>query len=48
MHHGFAFAGENAHRATEVVSVKELVATLLAEYDEAQGRDRRHEGRNQS
>jgi nitronate monooxygenase len=35
MQHGFAFAGENAHRATEVVSVKELVATLLAEYDAA-------------
>lgn len=32
MHHGFAFAGQNAHRATEIVSVKELVATLLDEY----------------
>jgi len=32
MGHGFAFAGANAHRATEIVSVKALVATLLAEY----------------
>lgn len=32
MRHGFAFAGENAHRATEIVSVNELVATLLNEY----------------
>jgi nitronate monooxygenase len=35
MGHGFAFAGENAHRATGIVSVKELVATLLNEYDAA-------------
>jgi len=39
MRHGFAFAGENAHRATEIVSVKDLVATLLDEYDAAQGQD---------
>lgn len=32
MRHGFAFAGENAHRATEILSVKGLVATLLDEY----------------
>jgi nitronate monooxygenase len=32
MRHGFAFAGENAHRATEILSVKDLVATLLGEY----------------
>jgi nitronate monooxygenase len=32
MHHGFAFAGANAHRATDIVSVKDLVATLLDEY----------------
>jgi hypothetical protein len=32
MDHGFAFAGANAHRATEIVSVKALVASLLAEY----------------
>ena len=37
MHHGFAFAGENAHRATEIVSVKDLVATLLDEYRAAAG-----------
>jgi nitronate monooxygenase len=35
MAHGFAFAGENAYRATEIVSVPELVATLLAEYHAA-------------
>jgi len=32
MDHGFAFAGENAHRATTIVSVKELIDTLLDEY----------------
>jgi len=32
MAHGFAFAGDNAHRATVIVSVQELVDTLLAEY----------------
>jgi nitronate monooxygenase len=31
---GFAFAGENAYRATEIVSVKELIGTLLEEYAE--------------
>jgi nitronate monooxygenase len=35
MAHGFAFAGDNAHRATQIVSVSELVATLLAEYHAA-------------
>jgi nitronate monooxygenase len=35
MGHGFAFAGDNAHRATAIVSVKELVAALLDEYDAA-------------
>jgi nitronate monooxygenase len=29
---GFAFAGENAYRATQIVSVKELIDSLLAEY----------------
>jgi nitronate monooxygenase len=31
---GFAFAGQNAYRATKIVSVKELVETLLEEYAE--------------
>ncbi len=31
---GFAFAGANAHRITEIVSVKELIAELVAEYDQ--------------
>lgn len=35
MGHGFAFAGQNAYRATEIVSVKELVGTLLEEYGAA-------------
>jgi nitronate monooxygenase len=34
---GFAFAGENAHRATEIVSVEALVGTLLSEYQAASG-----------
>jgi nitronate monooxygenase len=33
--HGFAFAGENAYRAKEIISVKELVKTLIEEYNEA-------------
>jgi nitronate monooxygenase len=32
LEHGFAFAGENAYRAEEIISVKELIAALLAEY----------------
>lgn len=32
---GFAFAGANAHRVNEIVSVKELINTLLTEYKEA-------------
>ncbi len=35
MAQGFAFAGDNAHRATVIVSVQELVDTLLAEYHAA-------------
>lgn len=33
--HGFAFAGENAYRAKEIISVRELFAILLAEYERA-------------
>jgi len=32
---GFAFCGSNAHRATEIVSVKALISALRAEYQEA-------------
>jgi len=39
MGHGFAFAGENAYRATEILSVKDLVATLLDEYHAARWQD---------
>ncbi|MBP7175307.1 MAG: nitronate monooxygenase [Thermoclostridium sp.] len=33
MNHGFAFAGENAYRTREIVSVKELVRSLKKEYN---------------
>ena len=33
--HGFAFAGENAYRAQEIVSVKELINTIIEEYKSA-------------
>jgi len=33
MEHGFAFAGENAYRTNEIVSVKELVTSLTEEYN---------------
>ncbi len=32
--HGFAFAGANAHRIMEIISVKELFAQLIAGYNE--------------
>jgi nitronate monooxygenase len=35
--HGFAFAGENAYRAQRIVSVKELVNTIVEEYKAAAG-----------
>lgn len=35
MKHGFAFAGENAYKATEIVSVKEVIESLLREYQNA-------------
>lgn len=37
--HGFAFAGENAYRAKGIISVKELIETLIEEYKDA---SRRH------
>jgi nitronate monooxygenase len=37
MDHGFAFAGENAHRSTNIVSVKALMGSLLDEYGAASG-----------
>ena len=30
--HGFAFAGENAYRVKEIISVKELIDSLKMEY----------------
>ncbi len=35
MNHGFAFAGENAYRTKEIVSVKELIQSLRQEYASA-------------
>lgn len=35
MRNGFAFAGENAYRAKNIVTVKELISTLIEEYDVA-------------
>lgn len=32
---GFAFAGSNAYRADKIISVKELIANLLEEYEKA-------------
>lgn len=33
--HGFVFAGENVYKTKEIISVKELMATLLEEYKNA-------------
>ncbi len=38
MSHGFAFAGENAYRAEKIISVRELMATLVEEFQEARQR----------
>jgi NAD(P)H-dependent flavin oxidoreductase YrpB (nitropropane dioxygenase family) len=35
MKHGLAFAGENVHRCKEITSVKELMDTLIKEYEDA-------------
>lgn len=32
LEHGFAFAGENAYRAREIISVKEMIESLIEEY----------------
>lgn len=37
MKYGFAFAGENAYRTEKIVSVKELVGSIISEYDSAVG-----------
>jgi len=31
--HGFAFAGQNAYRVTEIISVRELIDSLIAEFE---------------
>ena len=33
--HGFAFAGANAHLVTEIISIKELITSLITEYNNA-------------
>lgn len=40
LRHGFAFAGANAYRVEEIVSVKTLITSLLAEYEQAAQLDR--------
>jgi nitronate monooxygenase len=35
MKHGFAFAGANAYKAKDIVSVKELIKSLIVEYEES-------------
>jgi nitronate monooxygenase len=35
--HGFAFAGANAYRVDKIVSVRELIASLQVEFDQANG-----------
>ncbi len=35
LHNGFAFAGSNAYRAKEIISVKTLISTLKKEYNES-------------
>jgi len=35
LEHGFAFAGQNAWRVTEIVPVKQLIAELEVQYDQA-------------
>lgn len=35
LEHGFAFAGVNVYRAKEIVSVKELIGSLMDEYEES-------------
>jgi NAD(P)H-dependent flavin oxidoreductase YrpB (nitropropane dioxygenase family) len=35
--HGFPFAGANAYRTTEIVSVKQLMESLVEEYNQAAG-----------
>lgn len=44
---GFAFAGENACRAEKIVSVKELVNSLLDEYEEAVNKDKSNSRRKE-
>ena len=35
LRHGFAFAGQNAYRAKEIVTVKKLMTSLVTEYENA-------------
>jgi len=35
MKHGFAFAGSNAYRADKVTSVKEVMDSMLQEYEDS-------------
>ncbi len=41
--HGFAFAGANAYRATEIITVHELMTSLVREYEEAGAEEKEYE-----
>lgn len=41
--HGFAFAGENAYRVDKIISVKELMDSLVMEYHQADAADNSQE-----
>ncbi len=43
--HGFAFAGENVYRIKEIISVKELIASLSEEYENEYMRSASHNSR---
>ena len=40
LNRGFAFAGANAHRVNEIISVKALIASLMQEYEQAVASDK--------
>ncbi len=45
--HGFAFAGQNAYRVNKIISVKELMASLVMEYDLADTSSLKHQAKTQ-
>lgn len=41
MEHGFAFAGQNAYRTEKIISVKELMSSLIEEFEKISNRNKR-------